>query len=222
MDMDTIRILIADDHQFYRHGVRTLLQETPAIAVIGEAATGDEAIAQALALQPDVILMDIKMPGVNGIEATRRILHASPHIAILVVTMFEDDDSVFAAMRAGARGYLLKDADQDELVQAIRSIQRGAAIFSPVIAQRMIQYFSLPRPTIAELAFPELTDREREILKLIAQSHSNAEIAAQLVLSLKTVQNHVSNILNKLQVTDRAQAILRARAVGLGRDGYHA
>jgi DNA-binding NarL/FixJ family response regulator len=212
-----IRVLIADDHAFYREGVRVILRETPLIEVVGEAISGDQAISQALALQPDVILMDIKMPGSNGIEATRRILHDSPHVAILIVTMFEDDDSVFAAMRAGARGYLLKDADHDELVQAIKSVERGAAIFSPAIAQRMIQYFSLPRPTVAELAFPELTEREREVLDLIAQGHSNAEIAARLVLSLKTVQNHVSNIFSKLQVADRAQAIARARDAGMGR-----
>jgi DNA-binding NarL/FixJ family response regulator len=215
--MDTIRILIADDHAFYREGVRAMLRAVPEADVVGEATTGDEAIAMALALQPDVILMDIKMPAVNGIDATRRILHASPHIAILIVTMFEDDDSVFAAMRAGARGYLLKDADQDELMHAIHSVVRGAAIFSPAIAQRMIHYFALPRPTLAELAFPELTDREREILDLIAAGHSNAEIATRLVLSLKTVQNHVSNIFSKLQVADRAQAIVRARDAGMGR-----
>ncbi|MBK9714852.1 MAG: response regulator transcription factor [Kouleothrix sp.] len=215
--MEKIRILIADDHAFYREGVRVMLRDVAETDVVGEATTGDEAVAQALSMQPDLILMDIKMPGANGIEATRRILHASPHIAILIVTMFEDDDSVFAAMRAGARGYLLKDADQDELLQAIRSVGRGAAIFSPAIAQRMIRYFSLPRPTVAELAFPELTEREREILDLIAQGHSNAEIAARLVLSLKTVQNHVSNIFSKLQVADRAHAIVRARDAGLGR-----
>jgi DNA-binding NarL/FixJ family response regulator len=214
--MDHIRILIADDHAFYREGVRAMLREVAGVEVVGEAASGEEVIAKALAMQPDVILMDIKMPAVNGIDATRRILHASPHIAILIVTMFEDDDSVFAAMRAGARGYLLKDADQDELVHAIHSAGRGAAIFSPAIAGRMIQYFSLPRPTAAELAFPDLTDREREILQLIAQGHSNAEIAARLVLSLKTVQNHVSNIFSKLQVADRAQAIVRARDAGMG------
>ena len=215
--MEKIRILIADAHAFYREGVRVMLRDVAETDVVGEATTGDEAVAQALSMQPDLILMDIKMPGANGIEATRRILHASPHIAILIVTMFEDDDSVFAAMRAGARGYLLKDADQDELLQAIRSVGRGAAIFSPAIAQRMIRYFSLPRPTVAELAFPELTEREREILDLIAQGHSNAEIAARLVLSLKTVQNHVSNIFSKLQVADRAHAIVRARDAGLGR-----
>ena len=136
--MDPIRLLIADDHTFYREGVRTMLLGQPDMEVIGEASGGDETIVKAESLQPDVILMDIKMPGTNGIEATRRILHASPHIQVLVVTMFEDDDSVFAAMRAGARGYLLKDADQDELVRAVKAVSRGEAIFSPAIALRMI------------------------------------------------------------------------------------
>jgi len=196
--MEKIRVLIADDHVFYREGVRAMLSALSEIEVIGEAASGDEVIVRARALLPDVILMDIKMPGPNGIEATRRILHASPHIGVLMVTMFEDDDSVFAAMRAGARGYLLKDADQDELVRAIKSVGRGEAIFSPAIAQRLIHYFALPRPSLAELAFPELTERERELLQLIATGLNNADIAARLVLSLKTVQNHVSNIFSKL------------------------
>jgi DNA-binding NarL/FixJ family response regulator len=214
--MESIRILIADDHLFYREGVRTLLAGVPDLEVVGEAATGDEAITQAHRLQPEVILMDIKMPGMNGIEATRQILHTSPHIGVLVVTMFEDDDSVFAAMRAGARGYLLKDADQDELVQAVRAISRGQAIFSPTIAQRLMQYFTaLPSQAGPSVVFPELTEREREVLTLIARGESNAAIAHRLVLSVKTVQNHVSNIFSKLQVADRAQAIVRAREAGL-------
>ena len=213
--MDQIRLLIADDHTFYREGVRTMLLELPDMEVIGEAADGDETIVKAEALQPDVILMDIKMPGVNGIEATRAILHTSPHIKVLVITMFEDDDSVFAAMRAGARGYLLKDADQDELVRAVKAVSRGEAIFSPVIAQRMIHYFSALPQNASAITFPDLTEREREILHLIAQGESNVVIAKRLTLSLKTVQNHVSNIFSKLQVADRAQAIVRARNAGL-------
>ncbi len=220
--MERIQVLIADDHLFYREGVRTLLQGVPDIEVVSEAATGDDAITQAAQFQPHVILMDIKMPGLNGIEATRRIQHTSSHIGVLVVTMFEDDDSVFAAMRAGARGYLLKDADQDELVQAVRAVSRGQAIFSPAIAQRLIQYFAV-LPSQAPhagppLVFPELTDREREVLALIARGDNNAAIAHRLVLSIKTVQNHVSNIFGKLQVADRAQAIVRARAAGLGQE----
>jgi len=217
--MDPIRVLIADDHPFYREGVRTMLSVAQDIEIAGEVASGDEAIAQAASLQPDVILMDLKMPGLNGIEATRRILHTSPHIGVLVLTMFEADESVFAAMRAGARGYLLKDVGQEELVRAVKAVSRGEAIFSPAIAERLIHYFAALRPAAADLAFPELTEREREILQLIAQGHSNAEIAERLVLRTKTVQNHVSNIFNKLQVADRAQAIVRAREAGLGLEG---
>lgn len=213
--MNPIRLFIADDHAFYREGVRTMLLGVEDMEVIGEASDGDETIARAETLQPDVILMDIKMPGTNGIEATRRILHSSPHIQVLVVTMFEDDDSVFAAMRAGAHGYLLKDADQDELARAVQAVYRGEAIFSPAIAQRMIRYFSALPHSASAIAFPDLTEREREILHLIAQGESNAVIARRLTLSLKTVQNHVSNIFSKLQVADRAQAIVRARDAGL-------
>jgi DNA-binding NarL/FixJ family response regulator len=214
--MDPIRVLIADDHPFYREGVRTMLSTAPDIDVAGEAASGDEAVIQAAMLQPDVVLMDLKMPGHNGIEATRRIVQASPHIGVLVLTMFEADESVFAAMRAGARGYLLKDADQEELVRAVKAVSQGEAIFSSAIAQRLIHYFAALRPAVADLAFPELTDRERDILQLIARGHSNAEIAERLLLRTKTVQNHVSNILSKLQVADRAHAIVRAREAGLG------
>jgi len=216
--MEPIRLLIADDHTFYREGVRTMLSTLPDIIVIGEAATGNDVIVQALERRPDVILMDIKMSGLNGIEATRHILRTNPHIKILVVTMFEDDDSVFAAMRAGARGYLLKDADREELGRAIQAVNRGEAIFSPMIAQRMIHYFAaLPR-TASAVAFPELTDREREILHLMARGQSNLAIANTLSLALKTVQNRVSSIFNKLQVADRSEAIVRARDAGLGHD----
>ncbi len=193
--MDTIRVLIADDHPFYREGVRTMLGAVSGIEAIGEAATGEEAIAAAARLQPDVVLMDIKMPGINGIEATRRIVQTRPHIGVLVVTMFDDDDSVFAAMRAGARGYLLKDAALDEVVRAVTAVARGEAIFSPAIAQRLMGYFSRARSSPPP-AFPELTDREYEVLTMIAERRSNPEIAARLVLSPKTVRNHVSNILS--------------------------
>src|SRR5262249_5195279 len=149
--------------------------------------------------------------GSNGIEATRRILRASPHIGVLVLTMFEDDDSVFAAMRAGARGYILKGADQEEMVRAIRAVARGEALFGPAIAQRLIAFFTAPGALAAPQVFPELTDREREILGLIAQGRSNTEIAKRLIVSPKTIRNHTSNIFSKLQVVDRAQAIVRAR-----------
>jgi DNA-binding NarL/FixJ family response regulator len=217
--MDQIRILIADDHPLFRDGLRALLESVPDMQVIGEVATGNEVMAQAQALQPDVILMDIKMPGLNGIEATRRILQASPHIRILVITMFEDDESVFAAIRAGARGYLLKGAVQEETLRAIRSVASGEAIFGPAIAERLMHYFGSTRPVGKSgpaQFFPELTDREYEILALLAQRKSNAEIAAHLVLSPKTVRNHVSNILSKLQVADRAEAMRAAWTAGLG------
>jgi len=219
MPMEPLRVLIADDHPVFRDGLRALLDAAPDLILVGEAATGEEAGALAGTLQPDVILMDIQMPGMNGIEATRAILHASPHIGVLVVTMFEDDNSVFAAMRAGARGYLLKGAKYDEILRAIRAVGNGEAIFSPAIAARLIAYFADARPAMPPQLFPELTDRERELLGLIAQGHRNAEIAARLFLSEKTVRNHVTNILSKLQVADRAEAIVRAREAGLGRDG---
>jgi len=212
--MEPVRVLIVDDHLFYREGVRAMLAAVPDVAVSGEAATGAEAITQAAALQPDVVLMDIKMPGMNGIEATRHIVAESPHIGVLVLTMFDDDDSVFAMLRAGARGYLLKDAVLDEVLRAINAVGRGEAIFSPAIARRLMQFFSVT-PT-AVPAFPALTERERELLALIAHGLSNEAIAARLVLSLKTVRNHVSNILSKLQVRDRAEAMVKARDAGMG------
>ncbi len=214
--MEKIHILIADDHPLFRDGMHGLLDSVPDTEVVGEAATGDEAIALAASLQPDVILMDIKMPGINGIQATREIVHTSPHIGILVVTMLEDDDSVFAAMRAGACGYLLKGANQAEILRAIRAVANGEAIFGPSIARRLLGFFAATRRTVPPRIFPELTEREGEILALIAQGRSNEEIAEQLSLSLKTVRNHVSNIFSKLQVADRAQAVIRAREAGLG------
>jgi DNA-binding NarL/FixJ family response regulator len=216
--VDQIRLVIADDHPLFRDGLRVLVEATADMELVGEATDGDEAIALAEKIQPDVILMDLKMPGLNGIEATRRILATSPHIGILVVTMLEDDDSVFAAMRAGARGYLLKGAGKEEMRVAIRAVARGEAIFGPAIARRLIDYFAVKRPVApsAQIAFPDLTEREHEILGLMAAGHSNQEIADQLSLSLKTVRNYVSNIFSKLQVSDRAHAIIRARDAGLG------
>ena len=216
MSSDSIRILIADDHPIFREGLRALLASAPEVELAGEATTGDEAVSLAGSLQPDVIIMDIQMPGINGIEATRRIVRMSPHIGILMVTMFDDDPSVFSAMRAGARGYILKGANHAEMVRALRAVSNGEAIFSPNIAARMMEFFGSMKPAAAPQAFPELSEREREILGLIAQGHKNAEIADRLVISAKTVRNHVSNILSKLQVAGRAEAIVRAREAGLG------
>lgn len=219
--MDKITILIADDHQPFRAGLRALLELADDVVVIDEVSSGTEAVSQAIKLQPDVILMDIQMSGMNGIEATRQILHTSPHIAILVLTMYEDDDFVFAAMRVGARGYLLKGTMKADLLRAIHSVFSGEAIFGAAIARRMVTYFSNVQNITQSHAhlFPELTGREREILNLIAGHQSNHEIAQQLNISLKTVRNHVSNIFSKLQVVDRAQAILKARDAGLGDNG---
>jgi DNA-binding NarL/FixJ family response regulator len=216
--MEPLRVLIADDHPLFRDGIQALLGATPDFEVVGEAKMGEGVIALAETLQPDIILMDIQMPGVNGIEATRRILHTSPQIRILMVTMFEDEASIFTAMRAGARGYVLKDTEKTEMLRAIRAVGGGEAIFSPAIASRLIDFFAAPGPTLPSQAFPELTEREREILELIAQGHNNPEIASRLVLSANTVRNYVSNIFSKLQVADRAQAIIRARDAGLGRE----
>lgn len=213
--MDALHLLIADDHPLFRHGLREFLNLAPGVQVIGEAASGEEAVQQAEALQPDVILMDVNMPGLNGIEATRQILHDSPHIRVLVVTMFEDDSSVFAAMRAGARGYILKDAEKEDILRAIQAIGSGEGIFSPAIATRLIDFFSTQASALPKEIFPSLTERERGILQLIARGRSNADIARELSLSPKTVYNYVSNILSKLQVSDRAQAIIRAREAGL-------
>jgi DNA-binding NarL/FixJ family response regulator len=214
---DRIRILIADDHTLFREGLRALLISVSEIEVVGEAASGQDTVEKAVVLQPDVILMDIQMPELNGIEATRRILRANPHIGIIMLTMFKDDDSVFAAMRAGARGYVLKGVDQSVLLRAVRAVANGESLFSPEIAQRLMHFFA-NLPAAPPEVFPELTPREREVLVLIAQGDTNADIAAKLTLSVKTVRNHVSNIFSKLQVADRVQASIRARQAGLGNE----
>ena len=219
--MNPIRILVADDHALFRDGLRALFLSVPGTEVAGEAATGEEAVARTADLQPDVVLMDIQMPGINGIEATRRIVRDSPHIGVIVVTMFEDDDSVFAAMRAGARGYVLKGADGAETLRAIHAVADGEAIFGPTIARRLTGYFAAPegaQKTTANQAFPDLTEREHEILSLIAEGYTNTAIASRLYLSPKTVRNYVSSIFTKLGVADRPQAIVRAREAGLGRE----
>jgi DNA-binding NarL/FixJ family response regulator len=209
--MDRLRVLICDDNDQFRAGLKSLIASADETEVAGEAANGKEAIRQAEALQPDIVLMDIKMPELNGIEATRQIVQSSPHIGILMLTMLDDDDSVFQAMRAGARGYLLKGALKEEILRAIDGVSSGEAIFGPAIARRMMQYFSAPRPDKLAEAFPQLTDREREILQELSAQKTNAEIARNTGVTPKTVRNHLSNIFMKLQVASRAEAIARAR-----------
>ena len=217
--MEAIRILIADDQTITRSGLKSLLATAENIEIIGEARNGEEAIDLAASLQPDVILMDLRMPGINGIEATRRIYRTSPNINILVLTVFEDDTSVFPAIRAGARGYLLKNTEQDELLRAISIVAGGGAIFSPGIAQKVLGYLTASPPSVSGDIFDELTTREREILELIAQGKTNAEIATILNLSPKTVSNYISNVLLKVHATDRAKLMLMALEAGLGQTG---
>ena len=218
--MTPLRVLVADDHPLFRSGLRALLGALPETCVVGEATTGHEAVALAADLQPDLVVMDLQMPGLSGIEATRRILERTPSVGVLVVTMFEDEHSVFAAMRAGAKGYVLKDTGEDDMLDAVRAVGRGEAIFSPPIARRVLGFFAgraAPHgAAVPARAFPELTTREREVLDLIARGLSNPEITARLYLSPKTVRNHISSIFAKLQVADRSQAIVRARQAGLG------
>ncbi len=218
--MERIRVLIADDHPVFRYGMRAILGAQPDTELVGEATGGEEAISLAAELRPDVILMDLNMPEVNGIEATRKIVQENPQVGILMLTMFEDDDSVFAAMRAGARGYVLKGADGAETLRAIRAVADGEAIFGPTIARRLMGYFASSRQDADSTLqpFPDLTERERDVLDLIAQGYTNTAIAGRLYISPKTARNYVSNIFAKMQVADRAQAIIRAREAGLGRD----
>ncbi len=207
-----MRLLIADDHPTFRAGLQFLLSGTD-IEVVAEACTGVEAVALTLELRPDVVLMDLRMPDLNGIEATAQILAGAPEVGVIVLTMFEQEESIFAAMRAGARGYLLKGADRDEILRALHAVQAGEALFGAAVAKRLMSFFETP----THGAFPQLTSREREVLQLIAEGRPNAAIADELVLSLKTVRNHVSNIFTKLRVADRAGAIIKAREAGLGR-----
>ncbi|HEY3003179.1 MAG TPA: response regulator transcription factor [Kribbellaceae bacterium] len=212
---DVLRVLVADDHPAYRAGLRMMLSSAADLEVVGEADSGTRALELAGQSRPDVVVMDLRMPGLDGIEATRRLLRANPDVGVVVLTMFEDDESVFAAMRAGARGYLLKGAEQEEILRAVRAIGAGEAIFGPSVARRVIEHFANGGGS-ARAAFPTLTDREREVLELIATGRGNAAIAHELLLTLKTVRNHVSNIFGKLQVSDRAAAIVKARDAGFG------
>ena len=212
--MDPIRVLLPDDHPVVRSGLRALLDSLTGYEVVAEAIDGESAVREAQLTRPDVVLMDIRMPGIVGIEATHRVCAAVPDTAILVLTMFDDDDTVFAAMRAGAQGYLLKGAEQDEIDRGIRAVVAGEAIFSPGVAQRVLGFFAAS-PVGAD-PFPELTVREREVLDLVAAGHRNQAIAEALNLSPKTVANHISAIFVKLAVADRSEAIVRARKGGLG------
>lgn len=217
-ETEGLRVLLADDHPMFLEGLAASLRHEEGIEVAGQAGDGSEAVLLAERLQPDVILMDVSMPGKNGIEATREIVRTSPHIGILMLTMFDDDASVFSAMRSGARGYLLKGAQKEEIVRAIHAVGGGEAIFSAAIARKMMYYFDAIVGKTENMLFPQLTAREREVLQWIARDHSNVNIARRLGLSLKTVRNHVSNILSKLQAADRAQAMLIAREAGMGRE----
>jgi len=214
----TIRVVLADDHPVVRGGLRALLSTIDGIEVVGEAEDGEGAVREVQLARPDVLLVDIRMPVLDGVEATRRVREAAPETAVLVLTMYDDDATVFTAMQAGARGYLLKGADQDEIVGAIRAVAAGQAIFGPGIASRVLGYFAAPpvlRAPVDE-PFPELTARERDILTLLADGRRTAHIASELFLSPKTVSNNLTNIFIKLEVADRAAAIIRAREHGLG------
>jgi DNA-binding NarL/FixJ family response regulator len=216
--MSTTRVVVADDHPTFRRGLRALFDSLDDVDVVGEAEDGEAAVALAGELVPDVVVMDLNMPGVNGVEATRRIVAENPSVAVLVLTMLDEDESVFAAMRAGARGYVVKGADTDDVLRALESVARGDAVFGPAVASRVLSYLTRPLSARDPILFPELSEREREVLELIARGHPNSDIARKLVISPKTVRNHVSNVFTKLQVSDRAEAIVRARDAGLGTD----
>lgn len=218
--MTIIRVLVVDDHTLFREGMCAIFENVPDIEVVGQASNGHEAVTQVNSLLPDIILMDISMPDLNGIEATEQVLALKPDTGIIMLTMVENNDSLFAAMRAGAHGYILKGADKAEVLKTIRSVANGEATFGPAIATRLTSFFQSfkqkPLPTEVSDPFPDLTNREREVLALITAGKNNHEIAVQLHISVKTVSNHISNIFNKLQVADRVQAIVKARNAGIG------
>jgi DNA-binding NarL/FixJ family response regulator len=212
----SIRVLVVDDHPTFRRGLGALLASLEDVELAGEAEDGEAAVRLAAELHPDVVVMDLDMPGIGGIEATRRIVAAQPSMAVLVLTMLDEDESVFAAMRAGARGYVVKGADTDDVLRALQSVARGDAVFGPAVAGRVLSYLTRPLSARDPMLFPELSEREREVLELMARGLSNGEIARKLVVSPKTVRNHASNVSTKLQVADRSEAVLRARRAGLG------
>jgi DNA-binding NarL/FixJ family response regulator len=208
----SLRVLVADDHPLYRDGIVAALAAIGTAEVVGTAADGEEAVARALELRPDVVLMDLSMPGVNGVEATRRITAECPEVAVLVLTMLEGDDSVLSAVKAGARGYLVKGADRAEIASALDAVSRGQAVFGSGVAERMLGRLTDPPRRGASAVFPQLTEREVEILDLLAEGLGNAAIARKLFLSEKTVRNHVSNVLAKLPAAGRQEAAEIARA----------
>lgn len=214
--MNALNVLICDDHAGFRGSLSALLGGSAEVVIVGEVADGAHAVRAALALQPDVVLMDLAMPGMGGVEATRSIVNSAPHIGVIVLTMAEDDDAVFAAIRAGARGYLLKGARRAEIVRALRAVADGDAVFGGAIASRLIRYFNPPAAASPSLRFPDLTPREVQVLTMMARPLTNPSIAHELGISEKTVRNNVSAILVKLRVADRAQAILAARDAGMG------
>jgi len=213
----TLRVVIADDHPVVRGGLRALLGTIEGVEVVGEASDGEAAIREVQLLRPHVVLMDVRMPGIDGVEATRRIRETAPDTAVLILTMFDDDATVFTAMQAGARGYLLKGAEQEDIVGAIRAVVAGQLIFGPGIAARVLDFFAAP-PAAAVVVepFPMLTEREREILALLADGRRTSVIAEELFLSPKTISNHLTSIFAKLEVADRSAAIILARESGLG------
>lgn len=215
----SIRVVVVDDHRIFREGLLALLASAADTDVVGDAGSGEEALEVIATTEPDVVLMDIAMPGMSGIEATRHVRGDHPSVNVVMLTMLEDDDSLFAAMCAGARGYLLKGADTDEVLKTIRAVAAGDALFGAEMAERLAGFFRHAEGQGMTVApFPQLTDREREVLAQIADGHDNTTIARTLYISTKTVSNNVSNILNKLHLSDRAQAIVAAREAGLGRN----
>jgi DNA-binding NarL/FixJ family response regulator len=216
--VSTVRVLIVDDQALFRAGLRTLLSTRPELEVVGDAENGEQALALAASLRPDVVLMDLKMNVLDGVAATRRLRVQSPDCRVVALTTFEDDELVFEALRAGALGYLLKDAPVERLVEAVLAAARGESVLQPSVASKVLAELSRltttsPRPVAPELA--KLSEREREVLQLLSRGASNKEIASALFLAEGTVKNHVTNILDKLGVTDRTQAALRARELGV-------
>lgn len=218
--MSALRVVVTDDHPVFREGLVTILGDIADVVVVAEASDGEQAVAAVAEHHPDVVLMDLRMPGTSGVEATARIVADHPDVAVLVLTMSEDDESVFAALRAGARGYLLKEAGKDDIARGMRAVARGEAVFGPRVSEKVLNYFAGPRPVAhassAALPFPQLTEREREILEHVARGATNMVIARKLFLSEKTVRNHVSSVLGKLGAENRAAAVAMARDSGLG------